>query len=713
MEKLHSKKITKYITIIAVIIMLCNFVMPNYTYAATNNANGGELHDPLVKFLVFLSDSIFQFLQESFTSMESIKEEDDDGNYVYKFQYSPGIIFSGHVPALDINFITANDVTALSTSTTSDVKKIMREYVYKKALDWYNESSKDDDKRVAYEQLDKKKYKLESGIKSVRFFKLMKYDVYYKIKGETIEFECEFSDRPFLIFWQGEKSYYSTAVTANEDEDLAALLETRQYKSTAAQLRNTIGTWYKALRRIALVGLLSVLVYIGIRILIGSPSPEKQSKYKQMLTDWLVAMCLLFTLHYLMAFIVTMVQEISALFGMGETDTLLASVRNKIEVADSWDLVIGPVILYIVLCIYTLIFTVQYIKRVIYIGFFTMIAPLVTLTYPLDKINDGKAQAFNMWMREYIFNSLLQVVHLLIYTILVSSALALVDMYPLYAIVVIGFMTQGEKLIRKMFGFETSTSVGTLQSFVAGGLITNALKSLKKATKPKGEKSDDGKDEGGSKPVRTTNNDPLAGLRAGQNGERAQTNNGTRQQTNRTNASSENSERRSASARAAEAFRNAAPAVEGSGANTRTGVANNRTGARPVSARAQEAFANNQTARQGRNNAQRRSSRIRGALALTRRYVGPALRTLGAGATAAVGGTIGFAAGVAQGDIGKALGGAAGGLAAGYYTGQRAIKGAGSLARGVAHIDRPIRNVIDTYRRGAGIEEEENSNEEE
>ena len=39
-------------------------------------------------------------------------------------------------------------------------------------------------------------------------------------------------------------------------------------------------------------------------------------------------------------------------------------------------------------------------------AFLTIIAPLVALTYPIDKINDGKAQAFNMWFKEYIFNLL-------------------------------------------------------------------------------------------------------------------------------------------------------------------------------------------------------------------------------------------------------------------------------------------------------------------
>ena len=61
-----------------------------------------------------------------------------------------------------------------------------------------------------------------------------------------------------------------------------------------------------------------------------------------------------------------------------------------------------------------------------------MIAPLITLTYPLDKISDGKAQAFNMWIREYIFNALIQVVHIMLYIVLISSAESLVKHFPIF-----------------------------------------------------------------------------------------------------------------------------------------------------------------------------------------------------------------------------------------------------------------------------------------
>lgn len=63
--------------------------------------------------------------------------------------------------------------------------------------------------------------------------------------------------------------------------------------SVTQMLHNTIASWYVALRNLALVALLSVLLYVGIRMVISSSATDK-SKYKEMLFNWFVAMCLLF-----------------------------------------------------------------------------------------------------------------------------------------------------------------------------------------------------------------------------------------------------------------------------------------------------------------------------------------------------------------------------------------------------------------------------------
>ena len=73
------------------------------------------------------------------------------------------------------------------------------------------------------------------------------------------------------------------------------------YYALSYSLSGVVSKWYYILLRIGIVAMLSVLVYIGIRILISSAASDK-AKYKQMLGDWLIGLILLFTLHYIMIF---------------------------------------------------------------------------------------------------------------------------------------------------------------------------------------------------------------------------------------------------------------------------------------------------------------------------------------------------------------------------------------------------------------------------
>ena len=84
--------------------------------------------------------------------------------------------------------------------------------------------------------------------------------------------------------------------------------------SPLEMLRGIVSGWYVTLRTIAVVGLLSVLIYIGIRIIISSTASDR-AKYKQRLMDWIVAFCLLFFMHYIMAALVTVVEKVDDMLG--------------------------------------------------------------------------------------------------------------------------------------------------------------------------------------------------------------------------------------------------------------------------------------------------------------------------------------------------------------------------------------------------------------
>lgn len=332
-------------------------------------------------------------------------------------------------------------------------------------------------------------------------------------------------------------------------------------KSTALELRPTISKWYFALRNLAIVALLSILVYIGIRILISSSADDK-AKYKQRMVDWLVAMCLLFFMHYIMAFAVKMTEEITKAVnsvndpyyitfgdsdsklkdykyeagsgdsegeyifnvsdGLGKTlhdnniitdyngkyifmwpTNLMGRARIELQLEPTEDLTeddietrqFGYTVIYLALVMYTILFLFRYLKRVMMLAFLTIIAPLMAMTYPLDKLQDGSAQGFNTWLKEYIFNLLIQPVHLILYTVLIGASMDLIADNIVFALAALGFILQAEKILRKFFGFEKASTVAG-GSALGGALAMQGINQMSKLL-GKGGKGGNGGKSGG------------------------------------------------------------------------------------------------------------------------------------------------------------------------------------------------------------------------
>lgn len=267
-------------------------------------------------------------------------------------------------------------------------------------------------------------------------------------------------------------------------------------KSIALQLQETISAWYRSLRNLVVVCLLAVLLYVAIRIIVTSVAADK-AKYKQMLMDWLIALFLLFFLHYIMSFTMTLVEIITSSLADSSSVTVKMIPENTEDSTEVYfktnltgycrlmiehvDLGTKAIFLffYIGIIVYTFKFTFEYMKRAITLAFLTLMAPLVTLTYPIDKMGDGKAQAFNAWFKEFAYNAILQPFHLIIYSIFMGAGMNIAVENPLYAIFFMAFLTPAEKLLRKFFGFDKAPSAGASFAGGFGGAAAfNALKGV-------------------------------------------------------------------------------------------------------------------------------------------------------------------------------------------------------------------------------------------
>ena len=92
-----------------------------------------------------------------------------------------------------------------------------------------------------------------------------------------------------------------------------------------------------------------------------------------------------------------------------------------------------------------------------------MIAPIITVTYSIDKMGDGKSQALNTWLKEFVFNMLIQPFHCIIFLSIVMTGINIMDgtlSSSVLAVVMILFIMQAEKIVKTIFGFNKASSLG-------------------------------------------------------------------------------------------------------------------------------------------------------------------------------------------------------------------------------------------------------------
>ena len=226
-------------------------------------------------------------------------------------------------------------------------------------------------------------------------------------------------------------------------------------------IKQSAAVWYVSIRNIALVGMVISLIYVAIRMAIATVAEEK-AKYKKMLTSWFIGLVLIFVIHYIIIIMLRLSSEfINFIKTAIETDTSTSGMEKDI-LGNLWNTLnktdgaqkIYIVILYMVLTYYELKFFIMYMFRVFKVFILTIIAPIIALTYPIDTIGDGRAQAFNHWFRMIMMEIFVQPIQLVIYIIFVYSASEIAKTAPIIGIIFIIALDNGEKIIRKALKIE-------------------------------------------------------------------------------------------------------------------------------------------------------------------------------------------------------------------------------------------------------------------
>ena len=281
------------------------------------------------------------------------------------------------------------------------------------------------------------------------------------ILGETFTIE----KTVFNLFGLFDINYFnfSTSYTVGTTS-----VRTVQSHKIIKTLKEEIAKYFIIVRLIAISLSLLVLIYVGIRMALSSLSSDK-AKYKKMLMAWVESMLLLFLMQYIIsAFLMigrvfgNIAYDLKAIldangersFEIITLDVLLGNITTS----SGWTFVTYSIVYWFLIFIQTKFF-LSYLRRVVVVGFLIMISPLISIIYPIDKVGDGKAQSFSVWMNELAINIFIQPIHAFIYLIFMYTAGEIAKMSTLVALVFLLGLTKVEKIILHLFNLKNVASL--------------------------------------------------------------------------------------------------------------------------------------------------------------------------------------------------------------------------------------------------------------
>ena len=264
----------------------------------------------------------------------------------------------------------------------------------------------------------------------------------------------EFYDEAKINWFTIQKAVFGKVPLFNVD-----FFELKTSGSEAnSRFKESIASWYKTMFTIAQVLSLLVLVYTGIRMALAT-NPDQKANFKKMFKNWVVGFIILFLLKYGIVIILKVCNWLVSLVPKSisgknfETEIINKSL-NIFDVSESAWTTLLYAITYVIIVGYEVYFFVKYFKRLLVMGFLVIIAPLITVTYAIDKADDGKAQAFETWRKMFISNALMQPVNALLYTIFIYSASEIALKAPMIAVVFFMGILKGEDIFNKLFNLQ-------------------------------------------------------------------------------------------------------------------------------------------------------------------------------------------------------------------------------------------------------------------
>ena len=282
-----------------------------------------------------------------------------------------------------------------------------------------------------------------------------------------------------------------------------------------------IELWSGVFTGIAVTGYLAILLYMGIQILINSTS-SRRAEFKRFLIDWIVGLGILFFTPLLVKYAIEMNDDLVASIenqkvAAAQSTTQLTNAKPNMSISadakapdiNAWSKSLDEnpfqnssnymaqmanqaestkrlsyAVVYLIMAWQLLLIVVAYYRRLFLIGFLLVLFPLVALSYAVDKVRDGKSQAFDRWAKEIFLNIFLQTFHAIIYVFAINASFVGGKTND-WIIMILGvsFLFKGEEIIKGLFGQKSDTAASLASSAARTIATFTAVKERRQAIK--------------------------------------------------------------------------------------------------------------------------------------------------------------------------------------------------------------------------------------
>ncbi len=533
-KRFLSKSLIAKIALVLVIIILLQFSLSEPVRAASL---GGTLLNPVVSLFVFLADGVIQILQSALTSIEQsfenipLKSATPWTKIIAILGVFAGIWLLA--ASVVITFCTGGGGAPLIVAAATNLASAF-------AATGFIALGVGGVYLATYPKFGSKFDAIAFGTEFVYARIFITPETI--LKNQIQLFNVNYFDKPEIPEGQTEEE------------------QTDQTISMAGTLRDVVKTVYRTIRDVAVIAMLIVIVYVGIRMLLAL-TPKEKSRYKESLWNCIIGFAIILGAHFIMVISVTAAELITSSIALstqmydiggefnkenvenyinshpevgdeavsgvhleivgeelynavkdpnnpdvsqypgielseenGEKITRVQAsnfteqaryMAQKMYVIDeednkteTWEH-IGWGFVYIMLVILTIAFIVMYIKRTGYMMVLTILAPIVGLMYPINKVNGSRAHTLNLWFKEYMGNLIIQPFHLILYSILIGSAMSIAINNPIWVIGAIFILVRIEQLLKDLLGIQ-DTRIGSLGKSLQE--TTRAIKTTEKAT---------------------------------------------------------------------------------------------------------------------------------------------------------------------------------------------------------------------------------------